>query len=105
MLFAGQYLKEFELNKPEKYYDGDWHILDYISKNKGKIYCTKPSVVQHIGRYGLNSNNFFNADIALDYWSWQQFIPVKLQLALYLMGKYTLLFINRARNRIKSLFR
>lgn len=33
----------------------DWAVLDYCKKNNFKLYCTKPSVIQHIGTTGLNS--------------------------------------------------
>jgi len=32
----------------------DWEVVHETNRRDYKIYCTKPSVIQHIGRFGMN---------------------------------------------------
>jgi len=36
--------------------DWDWAVVRYFEKKKFTFYCTKPSVIQHIGDIGMHSN-------------------------------------------------
>ena len=49
----------------KKNYGWDWKVVTFANNNNIGLVTTKPSVIQHIGIHGLNSNG--KSDIAEDY--------------------------------------
>ena len=45
----------------------DWEICYGLKRNNGRIFCTKPSIVDHIGEIGDNSGGKDKYDKAIDY--------------------------------------
>jgi hypothetical protein len=56
----------FKNNKNKNFY-WDFEVCDLANKMNIKIVVTKPSVIQHIGNVGLNSNLDTGYDIAEDF--------------------------------------
>ena len=47
--------------------DWDWKLVDAMQEKRYPILCTKPSVIQHIGRTGVWAKQHQNYDFAIDY--------------------------------------
>ena len=45
----------------------DLVLIDYLLSRDYRFYATRPSVVQHIGKDGMNSKTFLYYDFAMDY--------------------------------------
>jgi hypothetical protein len=52
----------------EKQGTWDWVLVDYLISRGYRFYAVRPSVVQHIGKDGINSKTFFYYDFAVDYY-------------------------------------
>ncbi len=48
--------------------DWDWLMVEQMHDHNYPILCTRPSVIQHIGRDGLWSSSNGTYDVAIDYW-------------------------------------
>ena len=46
----------------------DWDVVRNLVRVGGRLVCTRPSVVQHIGRVGIYSSPLHSHDRAVDYW-------------------------------------
>ena len=64
LFFSNEYYDKFAILLTNRMWD--YNLSYYCNKNSIPIICTKPSVVQHIGYFGLNSNSQ-NYDYAYDF--------------------------------------
>lgn len=65
--------------------DWDWRVVAAMDKQKYPILCTRPSVIQHIGREGFWSGKHGVYDFAIDYWGTNPLITLPIEL--YFRGR------------------
>ena len=58
-------IRKILLSSKKKRSNWDWKVVSFAHKNNINLIATKPSVIQHIGTYGLNSSGRY--DIAEDF--------------------------------------
>lgn len=74
LFFDSCYVDEFSKLLTDRMWD--YNLSHYCRKNRIPLLCTKPSVIQHIGYYGLNANKN-NFDYAYDFQQEVEFDNVK----------------------------
>ena len=65
------YFHKSLINKIKNWWDNgyyDWAVVEGLKKDGGRIFCTKPSIIEHIGKIGYNSNEK-SYDKAVDFFS------------------------------------
>ncbi|MEM7530778.1 MAG: glycosyltransferase family A protein [Chloroflexota bacterium] len=72
----------------------DWRVVQEMQKQNYRILCTRPSVIQHIGREGFWSGKHGVYDFAIDYWGTSPLITCPLEL--YFRGRRRLEYIVNA---------
>ena len=50
--------------------DWDWMLVRYCKEHEIPLYCLYPSVIQHIGKYGVYSRGLHNFDWSMDYFGY-----------------------------------
>lgn len=60
--------------------DWDWRVVAAMDKENYRILCTRPSVIQHIGREGFWSGKHGVYDFAIDYWGSSRFVTLPIEL-------------------------
>ena len=53
------YFHKSLINQIKNWWDNgyyDWAVVEGLKKDGGRIFCTKPSIIEHIGKIGYNSN-------------------------------------------------
>ncbi|MGB0383260.1 MAG: glycosyltransferase family 2 protein [Ardenticatenaceae bacterium] len=65
--------------------DWDWRVVAAMDKEKYRILCTRPSVIQHIGREGFWSGKHGVYDFAIDYWGSSRVMTMPIEL--YFRGR------------------
>jgi glycosyltransferase involved in cell wall biosynthesis len=65
--------------------DWDWRVVTAMHKENYRILCTRPSVIQHIGREGFWSGKHGVYDFAIDYWGSSPLLTIPIEL--YFRGR------------------
>jgi glycosyltransferase involved in cell wall biosynthesis len=99
LFFDQQIYSEIVLSRLTDIY-WDWNVVKAMKDHKYPLLCTRPSVIQHIGKEGLWSNPCIGHDIAVDYRGTNPFIMLSLRVyyfsnSLFLLSKFYLKTIGR----------